>query len=295
MNHLDRKRYQRKRMTPVAKGLATAEGYEPNKAIVRDADSAKAKALVEMGWMLVETKAMMANNAADLQAALAGAKTVVSTVSGNDMMPLEIAVAKAAKAAGATLFVPSQFGVDYRRWTVPFLAGKKVVIKAAKEAGFPVLTVFTGYFSDWIMSFFCDMENSKVTWIGDGNAKISWTYRSDIRYVLAKGLADPKLAKGGTLSMQGDFKSFNEATEILGKALGKSFISEYMDPQEAKKTEDDLLKKGLEGDVGSFYGSFKFHVMGEPARGNDGCNLSAEAVDYGYKMKNLEEVFKTAY
>lgn len=68
-----------------------------------------------------------------------------------------------------------------------------------------------------------------------------------------------------------------------------------MDPKEAKKTEDDLLKKGLEGDVGSFYGSFKFHVMGEPARGNDGCNLSAEAIDYGYKMKNLEEVFKTAY
>ena len=156
-----------------------------------------------MGWMLVEVKAMMANDAADLQAALAGAKTVVSAVSGNDMMPLEIAVVKAAKAAGATLFVPSQFGVDYRRWTgdFPFLAGKKAVIKAAKEADLPVLTVFTGYFSDWIMNFFCDMENPKVTWIGDGNAKISWTCRSDIGYVLAKGLADPKLAKGGTLSM----------------------------------------------------------------------------------------------
>ena len=277
----------------VAKGLVTAKGFDAKKAVVRNPASDNAKKLADMGWELVEVKDIV-NDSTALEQALKGAKVVVSTMSGNDMVALENSVVKAAKTAGVSLFVPSQFGVDYQRWgtSFPFLTGKKKVLEAAEKEGLPTLSVFTGFFSDWIFGFFADMDNAKVTWIGDGNDKISWTRRSDIGYVLAKALEDPTLvANGGTLSMQGDFKSFNDASKLLGEAFGKTFTVDYMDPQEAKKQEDELLKKGLEGDVGSFFGAFKLHLMGEPARGNDGADVSAEANNYGVKMQTLEDVF----
>mmetsp|Transcript_1071 Transcript_1071/g.2954 ORF Transcript_1071/g.2954 Transcript_1071/m.2954 type:complete len:303 (-) Transcript_1071:1246-2154(-) len=280
----------------VAQGLVTAEGFDSKKAIVRDASSDKAKSLETMGWTLVELKDIV-GDAKGLEDALQGAKTVVSTVGGNDMVPLETAVIQASKKAGASLFVPSQFGVDFRRWGTefPFLGGKKKVLEAAEEQGLPTLCVFSGYFSDWIFSFFIDVENISATWVGDGNTKLSFTKRSDIGYVLAKALADPAYEKGGFLAMQGSFVSFNEATELISKTMGKEFTVEYMDPEKAKAKEMELLEAGLKGDVGSFYGSFKLHLMGEPYRGNTGCDLSEIYNNYGHKMATLEEVFASVY
>ena len=109
-----------------------------------------------------------------LEAALAGAKTVVSTLGGGDMVALEMATIQAAKnAAGAPpLFVPSQFGVDYRRWNMsfPFLQGKQKVLEMAKAEGLPTLSVFCGYFSDFIFGFLADPDNGKARIVGDGSA-----------------------------------------------------------------------------------------------------------------------------
>jgi NmrA-like family len=96
----------------IAKGLATAVGFDKKKAIVRDA--VKGKELEDMGWTLVPVADF--TDAAALEAAFVGAKTVVSTFSGADLVALEKATVAAAKKVGASLFVPAQFGVDYRRW-----------------------------------------------------------------------------------------------------------------------------------------------------------------------------------
>jgi hypothetical protein len=129
----------------IAKGLATAEGFDAKKAIVRDL--AKGKELEEMGWTLVPVADYM--DATALEAAFVGAKTVVSTFGGADQIALEKATVAAAKKAGASLFVPSQFGVDWRRWPNqhPILASKQQVLDAAKEADLPALNVFVGYFA----------------------------------------------------------------------------------------------------------------------------------------------------
>ena len=101
----------------LAKGLVTAEGYASRKALVRDAalvrDNADTKAagLKAMGWELVTFSDYA--NAEALQTALKGAHTIVSALSGGEMVTLETAIVDAAKANGASLFVPSQFGVDY--------------------------------------------------------------------------------------------------------------------------------------------------------------------------------------
>lgn len=143
----------------VAKGLVTATGFTAKKAVVRDASGAKAKQLEKMGWTPVEVKNLLEDKDG-LVKAMMGAKTVVSTVSGSDMVDLEISIIHAAKQVGASLFVPSQFGVDYRRWgsAFPFMAGKKTVLETAAREGLPTLSVFCGYFSDYIFGFFMEHD-----------------------------------------------------------------------------------------------------------------------------------------
>lgn len=277
----------------IAKGLAAAANFDSFTAVVRNAE--KSLALQDMGWTLVEVADF--TDPVALETAFAGAKTVVSTFGGNDLVALEKAAIQAAKKVGASLFVPSQFGTDYRRWSTsfPLMAGKGQVLEAAKEAGLPTLSVFCGYFSDFTFGFLTDTDNAKARIVGDGSAKISFTRRSDIGYVLAKALADPKFSQGGTLSFQGQTLSWKDGIEILEGVLGKKFEIEFIDPADALKQEQELLAKGLEGDIGAFYGSFALHLLGEPARGKTGADVSADANSYGCKLETLEETLQTVY
>jgi uncharacterized protein YbjT (DUF2867 family) len=278
----------------VAKGLITAEGFDSCVALVRNSTSDASQALEALGWTVTETDF---SDPGALTASLEGAKTVVSTVGGGDMVAIELAVVAAAKQAGATLFVPSQYGVDFRRFgtSFPFLAAKTQVLKAAEDANLATLSVFVGYFSDYIFGLLADTENAKARVVGTGSGKMSFTRRSDIGYVLAKALADPAFAAGGFLSMEGDNKTWMEALQILETHIGKKIEIEYVDPQEALKQEQELTKMGLEGNMGAFYGAFALHLLGEPARGNTGVDLSAEANSYGVKLETLDETLQSVY
>jgi uncharacterized protein YbjT (DUF2867 family) len=282
----------------IAKGLVHAKGYTSRKAIVRSIP--KATALQELGWDLVEVSDYF--DAPALEAALQGAKTVVSTFGGGDIVKLDIATARAAKKVGAELFLPSQFGVDFRRWssTNPFLAAKGEILAAAKEVGLPTLTVFVGYFSDTTFGLVADVPNCKARIIGDGSAKITFTRRSDIGKVLAEALADPDLLQNAvdnnaTLSIAGETLSFKEAVETLEKVTDKKFEIEYLSLEEGLKQEQDLLAKGLQGDVGAFWGSFVLHLLGDPARGFTGSDVSAEANNYGVRLESLSETLTSVY
>ena len=281
----------------VAKGLVTAEGYDTKKALVRNPDSEKAYDLKSLGWELVAFEDY--SNAHALEQALENAHTIVSTLSGGDMVTLEKAIVDAAKANGSSLFVPSQFGVDYRRWgtSFPFLAGKKMVFDYAKEQGVPTLVVFNGLFSDWIFDFLASPSEGKARMVGDGSGKVTFTRRSDIGYVLAKSLSNEPLdaLSNSTLSMQGTTLPYKEALDLLSEALGKPLTLEVISVEDAAADEAKLLDKGLQGDMGAFFGAFALHLLGEPQRGNTGCDTSAEAKSYGFKLELLTETLKSVY
>ena len=282
----------------VAKELVKSEGFIAYKAIVRNVE--KGKVLQDMGWSLIEVPDY--NDAAALESALIGSKIVVSTFGGNDLVQLDIATAKAAKKAGAELFVPSRFGVDYRRWGSgnPYIKSKLQVTDTAREIGLPTLSVASGYFSDWVFDLLADPVNGKARIIGDGSAKISFTRRSDIGKILAKALADPDLMKdavdgNATLCMAGETLPYKDAIGILESVMGKKFDIEFIDPTEALKQEQDLLAKGMEGDVGAFWGSFVLHLLGEPARGVTGCDNSEHAKSYGVNLEPLAKTLQDIY
>jgi hypothetical protein len=100
--------------------------------------------LRNLGWTIEKVDF---DNADDLRSVLSGAKTVVSTLSGSDMVELEKKIIDGAKAVGASLFVPSQFGIDYRRWAGNslFFQGKQAVLAYAKEVGLATLSALCGF------------------------------------------------------------------------------------------------------------------------------------------------------
>jgi uncharacterized protein YbjT (DUF2867 family) len=284
----------------VAKGLVNTDGFSSYKAIVRDAT--KAKALEDMGWTLVEVPNFFDEVA--LEQALNGAKTVVSTFGGGDIVKLEIAIVEAAKKVGASLFAPSQFGVDYHRWslTFPFLPAKQEVMKAATNAGLPILIMMVGIFSDTTLPFLFDLENGKATVVGDATStvKVSFTRRSDIGKVLAKALTDCSVLPSGDndtvfLSISGEALSFKEAIEVYERVTGKKIEIEYIDKDTALEQEKELLSKGFQGDAGAFLGSFVLHLKGELERGLTGANTSEDVNSCGVKLETLEETLRSLY
>ena len=276
----------------IAKGLVTAEGFDKAVALVRPSSAEdKIEKLRDLGWV-VDTVDFDDANA--LSSALSGAKVVVSTLSGAEMASLEIKLIDAAKSSGVSLFVPSQFGVDHRRWIgdFPMFQGKRAVLAHAEEVGLPTLSVFVGCFSDVIFYFLCDIANMKATLVGGGTPMTSFTKRSDIGFVLAKALADPKYASGGFLSMQGDCMPWVDALSLFENVTGKKFTYTEIDGEEALAQEKALMEKG---DMASFYQAFALHLLGDPVRGSGGIDVSGEAVTFGVEMEPLEETLKVFY
>jgi len=82
-----------------------------------------------------------------LTVALAGVHVVISTIS---LMAIDVQVpiAQAAKAAGASLFLPSEFGGPTDNLQ-GLLGGKGTLHAKLREVGPPLLPVYTGPFADY--------------------------------------------------------------------------------------------------------------------------------------------------
>jgi hypothetical protein len=86
-----------------------------------------------------------------LTTALAGAHVVISTVSVI-AIDAQVHIAQAAKAAGAQVFIPSEFGGPTENLKDSQLGLKGALHTKLREVGPPLLLVYTGPFSDmmWI-------------------------------------------------------------------------------------------------------------------------------------------------
>jgi uncharacterized protein YbjT (DUF2867 family) len=281
----------------IAKGLITVEGFDSIKAFVRPESTGKesAKALKELGYEIVTVDY---SDAAALEEAFKDIKVIVSTMAGGQLWKVETAVVEAAKKAGVSLFVPSQYGVDGDRFgsDFPFLQTKAKVLEKAKEVGLPVLKVLTGYFSDIIYDALADPFEGTARLVGDpaDAAKISFTRRSDVGYVLAKALSDPEYSDGGVLGIAGSTMTWKEGLDLLAKVMRKEFEITTLTVEEAK-AEEAQLTADSELDLRKSYAAFVVRLLTVPGTGNDGVDMSAFAKNYGHKMEPLEVTFQEVY
>jgi uncharacterized protein YbjT (DUF2867 family) len=275
----------------IAKGLITSD-FQQHVAVVRRSSlptsMEKIEKLISLGWTIHEVDAMESNSK-ELIESMKDVNVIVSTLGGPSLKRTEMAILDAAIKANqeqgdksVQLFVPSQFGVDYRRWHIshPIHKNKEAVLQYAQSLGVPTLSVFNGVLSDIIFHALTDLKNMKATIVNGGNHLVSFTRRSDIGYVLAKALSDPEYNKGGHLSMQGSIMTWRDALTLIEPKVGKSFDISDITAEEALQKEKELLAAG---DMSSF----GMHLLGEPARGSPGFDVSAEAVDLGIQLEPL--------
>ena len=271
----------------LAKGLVTAQGFDAKVALVRSMGE-KSEQLKSLGW---DVQQVDLNDSEGLIQAMPNASVVVSAVSGPELVDTEKKMIDAAQAAGASLYVPSQYGVDHRRWKAgfPFFVGKKSVLEYAQQVGLPTLSVYSGLFSDYIFSFLADPANMTAILVNGGSARYSFTKRSDIGFVLAKALADPDFANGGDLSMQGDTMSWRDALATVEEIKGQSFTFTEMTGEEALEKEQELLQNG------DMLGAFQMHLLGEPAQGSLGGDTSADAKTYDVQLESLKQTLQAVF
>jgi len=165
-----------------------------------------------------------------LTKALAGAHVVISTITLT-AIDAQVTVAEAAKAAGASLFVPSEYGGPTENLPGP-LGAKGTLQTKLREVGPPILPVYSGPFADfaWIPVVHLDVKGGKVSVGGDGNSKVSWTARSDLARFLAHVLVHTPaslLLKKKDLRVEGDRVSFNEIFRGYEARTGKKLEVEY--------------------------------------------------------------------
>jgi len=82
-----------------------------------------------------------------LTTALGGAHVVISTVSMT-VVDVQVPIAQAAKAAGAHVFIPSEFGGPTDHLNDKLLGVKGALHAKLREVGPPLLLVYNGPFAD---------------------------------------------------------------------------------------------------------------------------------------------------
>ncbi|VDC05084.1 unnamed protein product [Peniophora sp. CBMAI 1063] len=171
----------------------------------------------------------------DVAKALTGIDVVIATLT-HEALPLQVPIAEAAKSVGVQLFVPSEFGMPTDNATEGLLAGKNEANKKIQALGLTTALFFTGSWTDfiWIPALTLDIKSGSVGVGGDGNAKNSFTSRSDIGRFMAYVLTTLPCQelKNRIFRIEGERTSFNEIFAAYERKHGTKLQIKYTSPAE---------------------------------------------------------------
>jgi nucleoside-diphosphate-sugar epimerase len=172
------------------------------RVLVRDPKKPEVAALARDRVSVVAFDATTATEA-ERAAAVRGAFAVVSTLQGGPdvIVGAQLALARAAKAAGARRFIPSDYSYDYftlpeginvnSDWRRTFALG----IRPEITPTFEVVHVMQGIFTDaYVLGFLgmFDGEKGVVRYWGDGKTPIDWTTWEDTARFTAAAAVDDR-------------------------------------------------------------------------------------------------------
>ncbi len=218
----------------VTKKLAAGQ---PVTALVRDADSDKARALQAAGARLVTGDL---KDRASLEKALAGVDTVIctasSTLSRREGDSLDTVDNKGvqtlidvAERKGARRFIFVSFS---RNITVdaPLARFKRAAEKRLESSKLDYTILLPTYFADvWLTpAVGFDVAGGKVRVYGDGRAKISYVGVEDVAKAVVACVDNPKASRKAI--PVGGSKAYSqlEAVELVERATGKKVEREHM-------------------------------------------------------------------
>lgn len=179
--------------------------------------------------------------------AVRGAFAVVSTLQGGPdvIVDAQLALLRAAKAAGARRFIPSDY--SYNIFALPEGINvnsdwrRSLAERARSEVtdGFEVVHVMQGIFADgYVLGFLgmLDGEKAIVRYWGDGKTPIDWTTWEDTaRFVAAAALDDRRVPEH--LFVSGDRADVHAFADLWQKAHGKKLTLERLGSLEELEKE----------------------------------------------------------
>jgi nucleoside-diphosphate-sugar epimerase len=210
------------------------------RALVRDPAKPEAKALASDRVELVAFDATAATDA-QRAAAVQGSYAVVSTLQGGPdvIVDAQLALLRAAKAAGARRFIPSDF--SYNVMTLPEGINinsdwrRALAHKAHAEitSSFEVVHVFQGIFTDkYVLGFLGMFDGTTLRYWGDGTTPIDWTTWEDTAAFTAAAALDTRpvpehlFVRGDRLDVHGFIRAWESAH---GKKLAALNLGSYDD------------------------------------------------------------------
>jgi nucleoside-diphosphate-sugar epimerase len=201
------------------------------RALVRDLAKPEAASLAAER---VERVAFDAARASDAEraAAVAGAWAVVSTLQGGPdvIIDAQLALLRAAKAAGARRFIPSDFSYDFfglpegMNINSDWRRALGVAARSETTATFEVVHVMQGIFADRAVLGFLglyDGQQNVVRYWGDGKTPIDWTTWEDTaRFTAAAALDDRQVPE--RLFVRGDRMDTLQFARAIEAAYGRA-------------------------------------------------------------------------
>ncbi|KAF4040825.1 NmrA-like family [Phytophthora infestans] len=213
----------------VVEGLLQAQATVT--ILTRDDTKAELQTFKERGVSLVKVDY---DDEASLKEALSGNEVVVCAIHAYHHST-QFAVARAAKAAGLQLFVPTEFGMPDEDGPN---ATKLKVRALLKELELPFALFHGGLWAEYIPFFLgYNFKEGVMNVVGEGDAKMSIVARSDLSRFIAHVLVT---ASKGSLhwsrfSVESDRMSPKEIAALAEKKLGKKMELKLVSYEETKK------------------------------------------------------------
>ncbi|KAG6614742.1 Eugenol synthase 1 [Phytophthora cinnamomi] len=211
-------------------GSSVVDGLLKANAIVtiltRDDTKPELQTFKERGASIVKANY---DDEASLQGALADSEVVVCTVDARHHA-VQFGIARAAKAAGVQLFVPTEFGMpdeDGANIT------KQKVRGMLKELDLPYALFFSGFWFEYL-------PLGVMSVIGEGNAKLGLVSRTDFgRFVAHVLVTVPKASlEWAQFSIESNRMSPKEIAAMAEKKFGKKIELKVVDYEATKKNYD---------------------------------------------------------
>ncbi|KAI8830301.1 hypothetical protein BJ741DRAFT_620375 [Chytriomyces cf. hyalinus JEL632] len=210
--------------------LATKGEFASVILLTRDPESKASKELIALG---AEARKIPSDLSAESIPALAeslkGVDALVSVVGGPGIGSQEHLI-HASIQAGVKRFVPSEYGIDLdlHASSIAFVGAKVPIRKLLRspeissklehtfiENGFFI----DGYFSPFL-NWSISAESVAVNIPGTGDVPLTVTHQSDVARFIAEVLrSDPALSRNKTLKFEGDRFTWNQARELVSKAI----------------------------------------------------------------------------
>ncbi|OWZ24338.1 hypothetical protein PHMEG_000620 [Phytophthora megakarya] len=216
-------------------GAGVVEGLLKANATVtiltRDDSKTELQSFKERGVSLVKVNY---DDEASLKEALSGSEVVVCAIHAYHHA-LQLVIARAAKAAGVQLFVPTEFGMPEEDG--PNVTKEKVRA-LLKELDLPFALFHGGLWAEYIPFFLgYNFKEGVMSVVGEGDAKMSIVARSDLSRFIAHVLVTaPKASlEWSRFSVESDRLSPKEIAALAEKKLGKEMELKLVSYDETKK------------------------------------------------------------